>query len=306
MLREFLRFRGEKVDIFSGLRPYLYPILFLTSVVLTSPVMGQPPGFKESGKDVLSPRPTPKRSGGAASDSQAGWTLVIVSFVNEADPAARDEAARLALDKVRRAGLSDAFIEQRGKAAVVCSGSFESADDERAQAELRRVRELEVENARPFAGAFLAPPVQQGVYGENPELDLRNAKKRHGGKKATYTLQVAAYGKGDRTAPTPDELKEFRSAAEKAANEYRREGELAFYYHGPNSSSVTVGVFSPDDINPKSPKGLSPRLREARERHPHHLLNGAGVKERQGTEVGKDGKPVFKLQAPMLVEIPER
>jgi hypothetical protein len=305
MMRDFLWFQGARMSIFSRFAPYLCTTFLLTGVVAHSSFADQPPKPKESGKDILAPGPA-RSNPSDPTAAKSAWTLVIVSFVNEADTAARDEAARLALDKVRRAGLADAVLEQRGKAAVICFGSFASPDDSTAQDELKRVRELEIDNARPFAGAFLAPPLQQGVYGSNPELDLRNAKKRYGGKKATYTLQVAAYGKSDRTAPTESELKEFRAAAEKAAGEYRREGELAFYYHGPNSSSVTIGVYSPDDINPRSAKGLSPQLRQARERHPNHLLNGAGVKERSGGEVGKDGKPVFKMQTPMLVEIPER
>lgn len=186
---------------------------------------------------------------------------------------------------------------------MIAFGHYQSPDDPQARADLKKIRAIAVDGGFPFADAFLAPPSGEILRGANTEFDLRNARKNHGGKRAAYTLQVGAYARPDRKAPTPDELKEFRQAAEKAAAELRREGELAFYYHGPNSSSVTVGVFSAEDIDPKSPTGVPPALKDARAKHPNHLLNGKGVNEKTG--VGPDGRPVFRPQASMIVAVPD-
>lgn len=312
MMHESQRFHSTNRAQNSKIGPFWNPIVILTMIAVFGVGCesgSTPPKGRESAKEVLAPRTGAGVAGGGgapdASEAPASidktWSIVLVSFV--ADPSLRgnDDPAQVALSNVHDVGLRDAYLEQRGRASVVAYGHYASPEAPEARADLARIRATKVDGTMPFADAFLAAPPEHAVFGANSELDLRNARKLHGGKRAAYSLQVAVYSRTDRKAPTDEELREFRSSAEQAAATLRREGELAFYYHGTNSSSVTIGIFSPQDIDAK--KGVNPALRAARARHPEHLVNGAGVRERvKGAVSG--GEPVYRMQAPMLIEIP--
>jgi len=170
----------------------------------------------------------------------------------------------------------------------------------RARADAQRIRDLVVDGKRPFAGAVLVRESDPTpTTGRLARYDLRNAKKLFGAD-AVYTLQIGVYAREDDRRPTREDLASFRSSAEQAVEDLRRAGDQAFFYHGPNGSMVTVGVFSEDDIDlTVVPEIESPRLREVRARHPHNLLNGLGVRE---TRRGSDEET---LQASRLVLIPD-
>lgn len=289
--------------------PFLYAFIILTN----EPGCGgrnQPAkegNFSaEKGREVFAPQPKPaSRAPGARAEPIADtWSIVLASVFADGDPAELDRLAAEALRRFQTKGdLPEAYIDRRGRGAVIVFGRYPSPESPQAQADLRKIRGTNVDGGYPFADAFLSPPPGEALHGADPQLDLRNARKNHGGKRAAYTLQIAAYARPDRQAHSPGELKEFREAAEKAAAQLRREGELAFYFHGPNSSSVTIGVFSADDIDSKSAQGTSPALRDARTKHPRNLLNGKGINEKAG--VASDGRTVYRLQSSMVVGIPD-
>ncbi len=253
----------------------------------------------------------PPREDAKGKDKEPTWSIVIVGFVARSETAReaqRSEAAK-ALERVRTVGeLPEAYLEERGEAIVIAYGSYPSASDRKAQADLKKVRAIEWEGTHPFEGAVLVPPAE--IQGDVPELDLRNVKKTLG-KDALYTLQIGAYGREDGRPATAKEMAEFRRLAEKAAVDLRRQGEEAFYYHGPNRSMVTIGVFGPEDFGPEGgdpakPFVQSPRLIALKERFPYNLVNGMGTRQ---TVIGTSpsGKPVeFKtLGSSRLVNIPD-
>lgn len=225
-----------------------------------------------------------------------GWTIAIAAVDDSA------EAANM-LSRVRTIGrLPDAFLMERNGRYVVALGSFADPGDRLAQLELDRVRSIEIEGQKPYAHAFLAPPSGELARGSIPEYDLRNARAQYG-KKALYTLQIAVYGREDNQRPSDADLQQFRQAAEKAAVALRQAGELAFYYHGPNRSMVTVGVFGEDDVRVEDGFTIeSPRLTVARTRHPLNLLNGRTIVEKVRTSTGAI---VDRDQASFLVSIPK-
>lgn len=256
--------------------------------------------FRDEAGDVLAPL-IAQSPAAAATDTAAYWSIVLVAFTGDT----QDENAELGLAKVvNNAGLTQAFVEKRDRATVIAYGRYAGPDDPAAVADLERLRTLRVDGQEPFAAALLAPPDPRHLAGSLPELDLRNAKQLFGKDRALYTLQVAIYGRGDRSPATPEEIAEFRKAAEQAAVLLRRDGELAFYYHAAERSMVTVGVFGQDDYEPLHRQGIeSYELMQARERHPLNLLNGKGIRERiPGT---KDNAPnSFRLQPSNLVAVP--
>jgi hypothetical protein len=240
----------------------------------------------------------------SAPGTDTSWTIVIVSTMGPG----MEHDAQLALEKVRTKGsLPQAFVEPRGRSMVVAYGHYPGPDSKEAQADLKRIQSMEIDGVNPFASAILAPPPYDSLPGSVPEYDLSTLKQRRG-KDALYTLQVAAYARLDGKPPTDKDLAEFRSAAERAVVELRREGEEAFYHHGPTKSVVTVGVFGPKDVefvhkDPHNPNDTgewreSMAVKEAKRRHPLNLVNGAGMKEKYL------GQAEAHLQPSRIVVIP--
>ncbi|MBY0308380.1 MAG: SPOR domain-containing protein [Phycisphaerales bacterium] len=239
------------------------------------------------------------------------WSIVLAAFRGE--PATQRENAAAMLEHIAgQKELAGAFTEQRGggKSTVVAVGRFADPSSEEAQARLNRVRAIAVDGKKPYAGAFLAPPGELTNLGQRPEFNLVRDKEQFG-ERAAYSLQVAAFGRmdildGQRRNPTEDELKEARRTAEEAAATLRQEGELAFFYHGPRYSSVTIGVWDDADFGRKGDpqtgepaRPENPDLAALRKRFPNNLYNGAGVKVK--TKAGDE-----QLQPSVMVRIPER
>ena len=179
-------------------------------------------------------------------------------------------------------------------------GKFADPRSEAASKEMRRIREITVNEQTPFAGVVMVRERDPRPSNDRiARFDLRNARSLFGDE-AVYTLQIGIYAREDNRRPSREDLASFRKSAESAVEALRRAGEAAFFYHGPSSSMVTVGVFAEDDIDlTVAPEIESRRLREVRSRHPYNLLNGAGVRER------RRGGGAESLQASRLVLIPE-
>lgn len=220
---------------------------------------------------------------GSSAATQSGWTIVLATFNG---PTARRDALA-ALPAIQGgSGFGGLFVEHRKRGSFVASGRYASESDPMAVADLRRFRSYASNGVRPFGKAFLAPPVG-GAIGGRPEINLLRAKEVFG-KEAVFTLQVAVYESGG-------DRRESMRAAEEAAYIYRQEGELAFYYHGPTKSMVTIGAFGERDIDVEA--GLeSPELTALRLRHPLNLFNGMAINE---TTSGRT-----KRQPSQLVQIP--
>jgi hypothetical protein len=246
--------------------------------------------FAHEAPAVMGPSKPP--SGGA--ESVGAWSIVIAGAAGDnADATARDM-----LHKVQTAGgLPEAYTERRGKSVVVAYGQYSGPEDPAAQRDLDRVRAMELEGGRPFAGAVLVPPPFESLPGGIPEFDL-NGVRRARGKDAIYTLQVAIYTRLNTNTPKASELAEFRKAAEKAVIELRREGDEAFYYHGPRGSTVTVGVFGPRDHDPLKPGQDSFALMQTRRKHPLNLVNGAQLLTRSRGQEKARPQPSFLVPIP--------
>lgn len=234
------------------------------------------------------------------------WSIVLTGFRGEGAQA----SAQQMLGQVQSLGIQGAYMEQRGETWVIAYGSYESPSDALARSELNAIQGIRYQGGSPFARAMLVPPVTAAV-GRLPEFDLRLVPKREGGARAKYTLQVAQYCRPDNQEPTPEEQKIFRAAAEEACVRLRREGELAFYFHGNRISTVTVGLFTEADYQTTAGRSRDPEavvvmrrpveseeLQAARARHPYNLVNGQAAKLKSRAE--QQGR----LIPSMIVEIP--
>lgn len=252
----------------------------------------------KSGKQRDNPAATAAKVPAADRPNQAGWSIVLATF-SDPNPEVEAERARRALWTAQTsAGLIGAFLERRSGGMALAYGRYQDPRSAEAQADLQRVRAITLEGERPFAAAVVAPPPgpDASVAGE---FDLRGVKRRYGDR-ALYTLQVGAYMRADRKPASEPDLAAFARAAEEAARRLRRDGDEAFYYHGPNGSMVTVGLFGQEDVGSS---GTGPRVELLRQRHPYNLVNGEAYRVRvRGVPESDPG--AWRLQTSSLVEIP--
>jgi hypothetical protein len=259
------------------------------------------PSLRDQGKELFPDRNAPVASvdeAGDATEADAGtWSVLLLTLKTEPDA----RATQAALRSVRSSGVSEAVVRTRGEGTVIVAGSFESPTQPEAQQLLKRVKELNIDGQRPYAMAYLVPPQATAVKGSMPEWDLRNARPRYG-RNVEYTLQINIYT-NPAGRPTAAELKECRKAAEEAVRTLRKDGNDAFYYHDNAGSTVTVGLFTQQEIDdgfslrPGAGKGL----RELQEKFPHGMVNGAGMKEKG---VDAQGRPTEQLRPSFLVRVP--
>ena len=258
------------------------------------------PRLADEGREVFA-SPAARSGGGTRGPGAAGgeWSIILVGYQGEG---AKEAAAEIAQRVRTTGGLPEAYVEEHGKSWVVAYGRYRDATAPAAIADLQRIKDLVINNQKPFAAAVLAPP--ENIPGSQPEFDLRQVKGRMGDW-ALYSLQVGVYGREDMGRPTAAELAQYRQAAEQAVVQLRREGDPAYYYHGTTSSMVTVGVFGEDDFDPATPGLESPLLVRMRTKYPHNLLNGKALRERMPGLPPNHPDP-YRLQPSRLVAIPSR
>lgn len=215
-------------------------------------------------------------TGARATDSS--WSLALAAF---AGPSAEADARDFMQSFAPLAGLPDTRLERRGPNIYVLASTYAAPSDPRAQADLKRVRAISTRGTRPFEGSALLPPATNAAA-PTSDRDIRAVRARLGGK-AAYSVAVARYGLDPVTArerdPSPEELRAFHSAAEKAVAEYRARGEDAYFFHTRRGSDVLIGVFPPDAIDgTKQPPVFSSAITDVISRHPEYLLNGQGMR----------------------------
>ncbi|MBL0921573.1 MAG: hypothetical protein IBJ10_05525 [Phycisphaerales bacterium] len=232
------------------------------------------------------PRKPAASAPSAPADAAGQWTIILGTFSGEDHHGvATQAAARIASET----GLTGLRVEPRGRGTVVTYGSYPEPNDA-ARKELERIRALTMGGQAVFATAFIAPPSTGSDLGLSPMFHLSKAREEFGAR-AKYTLQVGVY-----ESPKRDEA---MRAAEQAALALRREGESAFYYHGPQRSMVTIGAFAESEVGAGGSRP-SPALEALQRRHPLNLLNGNRplVEKRAGAKATTN-------QASFLVMIPE-
>ena len=227
-----------------------------------------------------------------------GWSIVIAKVEGNTSKNA-NRKLQIIKDETR---LKEAFVDRRSGQLVIAFGDYLDKTDPKALKDLKRIKSIEIEGERVFSGAMIAPPTSKSLRGSNAEFDLRLAKERYG-KKAVYTLQIGVYGRSDYQMPSAQDLVSLRRSAESAVRELRAQGVMAFYYHAPARSMVTVGIFGERDFDSTTlPPTQSAELSRIRKQFPNNLLNGQGINETVRTQSGKS----TRLQSSQLVAVPDK
>jgi hypothetical protein len=201
----------------------------------------------------------------------------------------------------RYPALKGAYVRTTTRGSVVLIGRFEGTKDPAAQAELKRVKEIQQDGQRVFGRAMLTR------MGANPDLappgphDLRTVRAQAPGK-VLYTLQVAAWiGSDGKTQEI--KMSEIKRSAEAYCAQLRAAGDEAYYFHDfdTKTSVVTIGVFGPDAYDSKSTL-YTPEVEAVMRKYPKQLVNGAELLLPVDPK-NLSGKT--RPQPPMLVEVPK-
>ncbi|MDX2017448.1 MAG: hypothetical protein SFY95_07405 [Planctomycetota bacterium] len=216
--------------------------------------------------------------GGAGTSTSSAWSIALAAFTG---PSAQADAQTFLASYGPLTGLPDTRLERRGANVYVLASSYAAPSDARAQADLRRIRAITAQGTRPFQGSALLPPATN-AEAPTSERDIRAVRAKLGAR-AAYSVAVARYGLDPGTArerdPTPEELRAFHAAAERAVAEYRARGEDAYFAHSRRGSDVLIGVFPPEAIDgTKQPPVFSAAITDVLSRHPEYLLNGQGMR----------------------------
>ena len=191
-----------------------------------------------------------------------GWGVLLETY---SGPNHRAIATSAAASLAGQMGRSDLRVRSTDDGSAVIAGRFDGPDDPEAKRAISQVRAFNAGGVQPFRFAFLVPPLESERDVRFPEYRLTDARDRFG-PDAEWTLRVEFYDDRDRARA--------RRVAEDRTHELRQQGETAFYYHGPQTSLITVGSFGDQDFEPAT-GWMSPRLRALRQRFPNTLLNGA-------------------------------
>lgn len=209
--------------------------------------------------ELADPKPG-ESDGGDAGFSRQGWTIELERFTGED----RIKRAYGFAATVRESGqIADVWFTDIDADTVVFAGRFRRADSDEAKQTLAAIRGAKIEGGRPFRDARIVP-ITRGRAGVD-EYDL----SRHSGYR---TLLIAVFDKNYGG--------NFRRDAERHAAELRIEHDMGdiFYFHGPNQSVVTAGLFTQGDFVPvNGVDTYGPRIHKLQETFPYALRNGKTI-----------------------------
>lgn len=256
-------------------------------------------------------RATPGRRGGAGTarprDSAAAgepggtsnWAIVLGTFAGDNHQA----QAQAALQQMRQisSDLNRARIESRDRGSMVVYGRYGGPDDDRAQRDLARFRELTVEGRPIFGRSFITRVRSQPARSaQQSPHSLMAARQQNPNVHPLYTLQVAVWGDFDSGGQV--RLDEVQRQAEAYTRELRSQGHEAYVLHDADKrlSIVTVGLFGRDAIDIKSGL-LSSEVEYVQRSFKKHLVNGEEIREPINPRRPSGGT---RAQEPFLVEVP--
>ncbi|MEL6329079.1 MAG: hypothetical protein AAFR38_05420 [Planctomycetota bacterium] len=250
---------------------------------------------QEEGRALFGGRAPANSGDPALPRNLPGWVLALAPL----EPGTDAQALRSQARAIR--GLTDIRVERWRGQDLLVGGSFRERGDEELLELRAAARALQVNNTRPFAGAFPLPISVEPVQGSLAPLDLRNAVA--GDPSIAYTLQVATFGVRADQPVTDDSLRRSYRRAAEYAQELRAGGEEAYFLHGNSGSVVVIGTFAESDVD-RSTSFLprhSPEVTELLERFGSQLING---RQETRTVRLRDGRLEQRPVSSVIIEAP--
>lgn len=236
----------------------------------------------------------------AARKSDATYTVMLRVFSNPGH--ARDAAQWR--DKLSSAlGWKGLTVVTQSDFSVLYWGQFSSIGAASSTLAKAKAYRDQKGNAH-FSNASIT--ILPGSDENQPEFELRNCPGQ-------YTLLVADF----QNVPEQGYLGRMEDAVA-YCRELRAKGQEAYYYHGPSSSSVTVGSFGADAIKNqrqviRDPSGMeppltisqpvvvSPELKNLQKQYPHRLWNLREVRNKLKDPSGQIVSETIPASVPVKV-----
>ena len=217
--------------------------------------------------DVAATKPTNKVA------TKGRWSVILATF-SDADHAAKAAAFRGQLVS-QYPELRDAMVRRVGKGSAIVIGRFEAPDEPGAQAELKRVKAIERNKQKPFAGVMLMRTTSDDAGGPPKQWDLRSLRAKFPSVRPLFTLQVAAWSTFGEKGADYDGMRE---SAERYCAELRKKGHEAWFLHDEDAetSIVSVGHFDRRAYDTKSTL-FAPEVQDMMREFPANLVNGEPV-----------------------------
>ena len=217
--------------------------------------------------DVAATKPAAKTA------TKGRWSVILATF-SDADHAAKAAAFRGQLVS-QYPELRDAMVRRVGKGSAIVIGRFEAPDEPAAQAELKRVKAIERNKQKPFAGVMLMRTTSDDAGGPPKQWDLRSLRAKFPSVRPLFTLQVAAWSTFGEKGADYDGMRE---SAERYCAELRKKGHEAWFLHDEDAetSIVSVGHFDRRAYDTKSTL-FAPEVQDMMREFPANLVNGEPV-----------------------------
>ncbi len=235
----------------------------------------------------------------ATAGSGTVWTIVLATFPPEGG---QQTAAENMVRQLRTVvpDLEHLWVHSTRDGTIVCSGRYDSPRNSDAQADLQRIKAIEIRDRPAFARAMLTRiklrPVAAGLH----PYALMSVRLRYPTTDPLYTLEVGIWSDFESGELT---LGEIRRKAEAQARELRGRGYEAYFFHDDDKriSVVTVGIFDHTAIDQRT--GLyGPQLQSLMGQFPAHLVNGERLLEPID---GRNPARGTRVQKPRPVLIPK-
>ena len=220
-------------------------------------------------------------------NSEVQWAIATDQYAG----VSHRRVAEQRVQQLRRAtDMQQFWVQDEGSRSTVYYGRFDSAQDPKGREAMEKLRRVNGRGDVRFGTLSFTPLIEAGGALDSAlaKYDLRRASSR-----GVYTLQIGYYESDDGSR---------KKSAEKAVAALRKDDVRAYFFHGPNRSMVTVGVFGDDAIVTNRGDGRQIRtsysvaVRALQERFPHNLANGATIEEtRQGSTTKQ---PSFLVRIP--------
>lgn len=282
--------------IYHLVKSYIFPIITLTIFILIFSGCSQNSNARTSGNpsdQVIEPVGLDKLIKEEAVFS--GWSILLGTF-NYGDHHAT--AIRLRNEFTDITNLQGAWVESYDDRSILRYGRYDSYTSQKAHDDLDNIKSIKIGTTYPFKAASLAPIGTPTITGSIPQYNLLNVREQFPGYDEIYTLQIASYQLGSNNTPM-----ETRQAAEQAVLELRKQGEQAFYYHGPRMSLVTVGLFF-DSVIDTEIQQYVPEVLALQKRFPYNAYNGYQM-NRKLKLPNSDSKNIG-AEPSFLVEVPRK
>lgn len=220
------------------------------------------------------------------------YTILLARYKGPAHVRLASGAKR----ELKSQGWKDVFVVHEHEFSAVYSGHYD--ETRQASRDLKKAKNFTLANGRkPFDKAIVVSV--PGTHDKGPEKwNFKNAVGR-------YSLLVAIFY----DVPQQNYFGRRLRAVE-LCKKLRKQGEEAYFYHGPNKSGVTIGTFGPNAIKTQVMKVKhpetgqyfeqdrkyinDPRLRALRNKYPELLI--CGNTEITKKMVMKNGKAVVEKE----------